>query len=435
MNTAGLFIADNGDTYLDKKRHLWLMSLVIPGIAVAGPLLYMQFQNELFLWAFLVIAYAVFPLMDFLLGEDTSNPPESVVPLLEADPYYRMITILHVPIVIASFVFCAWFVGSYELTVGGYIATAIVAGNIGGHGLNIGHELGHKKNKLDQWLAKIVLAPAAYGHFFIEHNSGHHRHVATPEDPASSRMGENIYAFAIREIPGAIHRAYTIERERLKAEGKSPWSLQNEFLQTMLMTFSAYISLGIWLGASIVPYLLIAAFWSMWQLTSANYIEHYGLLRQKLPSGRYERPQPHHSWNSNHLFSNWALFHLQRHSDHHANATRSYQSLRHFENLPTFPNGYFGMYTIAYIPWLWFKVMNKRLIEVTGGDVAKINILASRREELIRVYHLSKEGMKKELNKETDQTIELKFKQGPKYTITEPSVTERPLTEATILFD
>lgn len=388
MSSAGTFIADDGSVYVDKKRYMWLMSLLLPSIAIAGPVLFMIYHNEFFLWLFFLVAYAFFPLMDMLMGEDTSNPPESVVPLLEADPYYRRIAMAHVPVVIAAFIFCAWFVGSHNLSWTGYLAVALIAGSIGGHGLNIGHELGHKKQKLDRWLAKIVLAPAAYGHFYIEHNRGHHKHVATPEDPASSKMGESIYRFVLREIPGAMARAYRVERKRLRKAGKSPWSLENEFLQTMSMTVGAYAALGIWLGPEVIPYLLISAFWSMWQLTSANYIEHYGLLREKLPSGRYERTKPHHSWNSNHVFSNWALFHLQRHSDHHANAARSYQSLRHFDGVPKLPNGYFGMYSLAYIPWLWFKVMDKRLIELAGGDISKINVLPEKREQLMQKYQL-----------------------------------------------
>jgi len=398
MATAGTFIADNGDVYVDKKRHLWLVSMLIPAMAVTGPLLFMEYGHEAFLWMFIAFWYCLFPVFDFFFGEDTSNPPESVVPQLEADPYYRAITLLQVPVVIATFIFCGWFVANTELSITGYIAAALTAGYIGGYGLNIGHELGHKKNKFDQWMAKIVLAPAAYGHFFVEHNRGHHKMVATPEDPASSKMGENIYTFALRELPNAIIRASRLEKERLNKQGKSAWSLQNEFLQTILMTLGAYVAMAAWLGATVIPYLLIAAFWSMWQLTSANYIEHYGLLRKKLPSGRYERPQPHHSWNSNHVFSNWALFHLQRHSDHHANATRSYQSLRHFDNLPSFPNGYFGMFAAAYIPPLWFSIMNKRLVEVTGGDLSKINILPKKRAQLTEKYNLHEPQETVELN-------------------------------------
>ena len=396
--TAGTFTAPNGDVYTDKKRHAWMVSLMIPALAVSGPLLYQQTQNELFLWMFIAFWYLLFPLIDFVMGEDTSNPPESVVPQLESDPYYKVIARIHVPIVLAVFVYIAWFVANTDLSTAGYIAAALTAGYIGGHGLNIGHELGHKKNKVDQWLAKIVLAPAAYGHFFVEHNRGHHKMVATPEDPASSKMGENIYSFALRELPNAIVRAAKIEHSRLLKEGRNPFSLRNEFIQTMTMTIVFYIAMALWLGSVVVPYLLIAAFWSMWQLTSANYIEHYGLLRQKLPSGRYERPQPHHSWNSNHIFSNWALFHLQRHSDHHANATRAYQSLRHFDGLPSFPNGYFGMFPVAYVPWLWFKIMDPRLVEVVDSDLSQINMYPSKKAKLVAKYCLINKQHQNELN-------------------------------------
>ncbi|WDE08534.1 alkane 1-monooxygenase [Thalassomonas viridans] len=393
MNKAGTFVAKDGTVYVDRKRYLWLFSLLLPCIAVTGPLLYIASNREYLLWLFFLSTYITFPLMDYLLGEDKSSPPTSVIDLLEADMYYRRIARLNVPVIIAAFIFCAWFVASYPLSLSGYLAVALLAGNIGGYGINIGHELGHKRNKLDTWLAKIVLAPAAYGHFLIEHNRGHHKHVATPQDTASAQMGESIYRFALRELPGAISRAWSIEKRRLGKAGKPVWSPENEYLQAMFMTLAFFTVLVVWLGLAVVPYLGICACCSMWQLTSANYIEHYGLLRQKLPEGRYEQIQPHHSWNSDHIFSNWALFHLQRHSDHHANATRSYQALRHFEGLPTLPSGYFGMYTLAYLPWLWFKVMDKRLLQVTGGDISKINILAQKRKKLIKKYQLAYQAL------------------------------------------
>lgn len=382
-------VAENGDVYIDKKRHMWLVSYLIPLAAIAGPILYLYFQHEVLLWLFVLLWYFVFPLADVVMGEDTSNPPDFAIPKLESDPYYRMITLFHVPLVVMVFVFLGWFVTNFELSWWGYFASAILAGYIGGHGINIGHELGHKRHKLDKWMAKIVLAPAAYGHFFIEHNRGHHKHVATPEDPASAKMGESIYRFALRELPGGLSRAYYVEKERMKNKGKSAWSIKNEFIQTMSMTFAFYLSMLLWLGLEVLPFLLIAALWSIWQLTSANYVEHYGLKRKVLPSGRYERPQPHHSWNSNHVFSNWALFHLQRHSDHHANATRSYQSLRHFDHLPSLPNGYFGMFLIAYIPWLWFRVMDKRLVAVTKGELEALNILPEKRQKLSNQFGLT----------------------------------------------
>jgi alkane 1-monooxygenase len=126
-------------------------------------------------------------------------------------------------------------------------------------------------------------------------------------------------------------------------------------------------------GAVILPYLLIQTAFAWWQLTSANYVEHYGLLRQKSPDGRYERCQPHHSWNANHTASNLVLFHLERHSDHHAFAARRYQSLRHYDNVPQLPSGYFGMFLLAYVPPLWRRVMDPKVLALVDGDLNRAN--------------------------------------------------------------
>jgi alkane 1-monooxygenase len=201
-------------------------------------------------------------------------------------------------------------------------------------------------------------------------------------------MGESIYRFVFREMPGAYFRAWDLESERLERKGKSVWSLDNEIVQAGLLTIALYGGLVVWLGPQAVPVLAIIVLWGAFQLSSANYIEHYGLLRRQLPNGRYEPCQPHHSWNSNHLASNLVVFQLQRHSDHHANPTRSYQSLRDFPDLPTLPSGYFGMFLVAYVPPLWYAVMDPLLIKATGGDVARINFLPAKRSALMRRYGL-----------------------------------------------
>ena len=383
--------ADNGLAgYVDRKRRLWLFSLMVPGLALVGPLMYMLVSpNVLWLWLSTIFGYVVIPMLDGVLGEDLSNPPEEDVPALEADPYYRYVTYALVPILWISFIVNIAFLGMHELPWYGTLAVILATGGSLGFGLNLGHEMGHKKTTLERWLAKITLALGCYGHFFVEHNRGHHRDVATPEDPASARMGESIYRFVFREMPGAFFRAWDLEAQRLERCGKSVWSLDNEVLQPALISAALYALLIAWLGIEILPVMLLIAFWGAFQLTQANYIEHYGLLRRKEPSGRYERCQPHHSWNSNHLFSNWALFHLQRHSDHHAHPTRRYQSLRDFPDLPRLPNGYFGMYLLAYFPPLWQRVMDPRLLEAVGHDPQRINFLPAKREQLMRRYGLS----------------------------------------------
>ncbi len=376
------------EPYRDRKRYAWILSLLVPISVGIGPLLMLATGDARLLWIPVVFFYVVAPMLDWLLGEDRSNPPESAVPALDADRYYRWITYLLAPLLWAAFIFSAWFVARHDLPWHALLAMVFITGSVGGFCINLGHELGHKNTQLERWLAKLVLAPTFYGHFYTEHNRGHHRDVATPADPASSRMGETIYSFVLREMPGAFKRAWKLESDRLQREGKSAWSLQNDILQPALITLALWASLVLWLGVGILPFLIVASFWANFQLTSANYIEHYGLLRQERAPGKYEICQPHHSWNSNHIFSNWALFHLQRHSDHHAHPLRRYQSLRHFENLPSLPSGYFGMFTVAYIPPLWRYVMDERLLAVVGRDASRINLDPKKRDALIAQYGL-----------------------------------------------
>jgi len=375
--------------YRDRKRYAWLLSLLVPCTVGIGPAMMVATGDARALWIPVVFFYVVAPLLDWILGEDLSNPPESAVPALDADLYYRWITFALVPVLWAAFVFGAWFVTHYDLPLHGQAAMVMITGSVGGFCINLGHELGHKNTSLEHWLAKIILAPTGCGHFYIEHNRGHHRDVATPIDPASSRMGESIYAFVVREMPGTLRRAWILEVDRLRRAGQPVLSLHNEILQPALITLALWSTLVLWLGWQILPFLALASFWSNFQLTLANYVEHYGLLRGERAPGKYEICQPHHSWNSNHIFSNWALFHLQRHSDHHAHPLRRYQSLRHFDNLPRLPSGYFGMFTLTYFPPLWRYVMDERLLAVVGRDAARINIAPGKRDAVIRKYGLS----------------------------------------------
>jgi alkane 1-monooxygenase len=375
-------------SYRDRKRHLWLASLFFPLLALGGIGIYLLGGSEWALTAPLVAIYGGTTLLDWLLGEDRANPPEALVPQLEADPYYRWLPILTVPMHFAVLIAIAVFVATHPLSLGGMLALALTAGLYSGLGVNTGHELGHKRPRLERWMSRIVLAVPAYGHFCVEHNRGHHRHVATPEDPASSRMGENIYRFACREIPGAFRRGWAAERERLALRGRPVWSFDNEILQSYALSIALQVTLVAVLGWIMLPFLAIHNFFAWWQLTSANYVEHYGLLRQKKPGGGYERCQPHHSWNADYVASNLLLFQLERHSDHHANPARRYQSLRSFSDLPTLPTGYFGMFLVALIPPLWFAVMDRRVLALphVRGDWSRINVDPRRRALLESRY-------------------------------------------------
>jgi alkane 1-monooxygenase len=377
------------DNYIDKKRYAWILSLLVPAFIGAGPVMMLLTHDASWtLWIPLFVVYTVFPIVDFFMGEDRSNPPESAVARLEADFYYRYITYALAPILWGAVIFAVWFVSTRPIPLHGIIAMVLNTGVIGGFCINLGHELGHKKTPVERWLAKLMLAPTGYGHFLIEHNRGHHRYVATPEDPASSRMGETIYEFWLREMPGAAIRAWKIEKETLRNQGYSAWSWRNEILQPAAITLTFWICLTLLFGWQALAFIVAASFWANFQLTTANYIEHYGLLRKKIAPDRYELCQPHHSWNSNHIFSNWVTFHLQRHSDHHAHPLRRYQSLRHFDDLPSLPNGYFGMFVASYFPSLWFKLMDPRLVATVNADANKINFHLKARECLIKKYGL-----------------------------------------------
>lgn len=374
-------------SYTDLKRHWWLISVFMPLLPLSGVIMFYQ-TGEQALLLLPLCGYIVMPILDWLIGSDTNNPPEAIVPQLDADPYYRWLTYATVPLHFVVLIIMCYVVASHALSLWAIFASAIVAGGYSGLGINTAHELGHKNTPIEKALAKIALAVPAYGHFCVEHNRGHHVLVATPEDPASSRMGESIYAFVLREIPATFVRGWKLEAARLKNQSKSWWSWDNEILQSYLMTCLLHGGL-IWaFGWVMLPFLAIHNIWAWFQLTSANYVEHYGLLRQKNPNGRYERCQPHHSWNANYIVSNLALFQLERHSDHHANPSRRYQSLRNFPDLPELPNGYYGMYLLAYVPWLWFRVMDRRLLALPHirGDLSKVNIDPRKRETILARY-------------------------------------------------
>lgn len=380
--------------YRDRKRHGWLLSVFGPALALTGPVAHSLGASSA-IWFFLPLLgfYGLVPLLDWLLGEDLSNPPEAEVPRLEADPYYRAINVAVVPVLWFTTLFNCIFLATHTLPWSSWIATVLVTGAVLGFGLNLSHEQGHKRDWFGRKLALFNSALGGYGHFSIEHNRGHHRHVSTPEDPASARLGESIYRFVLREMPGAFVRAWRLESERLENRGMSRWHGDNEILQAGALTAALYGGLIALYGWPMVPVLALVAFWGAFQLTSANYIEHYGLQRRRVPGGGYERCQPHHSWNSNHLVSNLVVFQLQRHSDHHAHPGRSYQSLRDFPDLPRLPSGYFGMFLIAYLPPLWFAVMDPRVVAAVRRDVACINFLPRQREALMRRFALQAEAV------------------------------------------
>ncbi len=369
--------------WVDRKRYLWLFGLIVPLFPFLGGALATRTGIGVFWYIGPILILGLVPLLDLLAGLDRSNPPDDVIAALEADKYYRWITYLFLPLQYAALVWACWLWSGDSLSVSDKIGLALTIGIVAGIGINTAHELGHKKEKVERWLAKIALAQPFYGHFYIEHNRGHHVRVATPEDPASSRVGENVYAFLPRTVTGSLRSAWRLEQPRFRRRKQSHWSIRNDVLNAWLMSVVLWAALLLVFGLGILPYLLIQAALGIVLLEIVNYLEHYGMLRQKEVTGRYERVRPSHSWNSNNLPTNVLLYHLQRHSDHHANPTRRYQALRDFEEAPVLPTGYSGMILLALIPPLWFRVMDPRVSAHFGGDMSRANIAPGKRDAVL----------------------------------------------------
>ncbi len=371
----------------DGKRYLWLIGAVVPTFLFAGWGLVDATGLGVFWWIGPLFIYVLIPLLDLAIGADPTNPPDDVVAWLEQDRYYRWVTYAFLPLQYLALVTGCWLIAFHDgLGVVDRLGIAFTLGTLNGVAINTAHELGHKKEHAERWLAKIALAPTGYGHFFIEHNRGHHVRVATPEDPASSRLGESFWAFLPRTVLGSLRNGWSLERNRLRRMGKRTFSLRNDILNAWAMTLVLWAALVVAFGAVIVPYLVIQAVFGFCLLEAVNYLEHYGLQRQRLENGRWERVTPRHSWNNNNVTTNLFLYHLQRHSDHHANPTRRYQALRHFEDSPQLPSGYATMIVLCYVPPLWRRVMDRRVLAHYDGDVSRANIHPRRRESVLARY-------------------------------------------------
>ena len=321
-------------------------------------------------WAFLPVIYAYFfiPILDEIIGKDAQNVQKEEFEELIKEKYFDFLVYSHVWIHLLILAFVGYQLANYSYSIiqisGFIISQGVYAASI----INVAHELGHRNSLVAQWHSKIALMSVCYAHFLVEHNRGHHVHVATPEDPATSKRNQTVYAFWKQTLIGSFVSAWKIENHLINKNGLKKWSLRNEVIQGI--AGSLFIACLLFVGISFfrneLSYIVVLHFFgqsviAILSLECVNYIEHYGIVRRELSPGKYEKVNPLHSWNANHFYSNLMLFHLQRHSDHHAYASRPYQVLRHFDESPQLPFGYPVMILISLFPSLWFKIMNKKL--------------------------------------------------------------------------
>ncbi|MGW5770601.1 alkane 1-monooxygenase [Streptomyces longwoodensis] len=357
----------------DRKRYAWLLGLAVPTLPFQAAALVAVTDWAPLWWWGPFFAFVLIPLLDAVIGPDRENPPDEVIPLLEQDRYYRWCTYLYLPLQYAGLGY-ACLLWSRGMAVPDALGLAATVGVVAGVAINTAHELGHKRETAERRLARLALAQAGYGHFYVEHNHGHHVRVATREDPASSRLGESVWAFLPRTVVGSLRSAWRLEARRLGRRRQRTWSRHNDVLTAWGLTAALYALLAAWFGAAVLPCLLLQAACGILLLETVNYLEHYGLLRERRSDGRYERVAPRHSWNSNNTTSNIFLYQLQRHSDHHANPLRRYQTLRHFDEAPQLPSGYASMIVLAWLTPLWRRVMDPKVLAHYGGDVQRANL-------------------------------------------------------------
>jgi alkane 1-monooxygenase len=320
------------------------------------------------IWLPLIYAWIIVPLLELVLKPNPMNLNETEEELAKSDRTYDFLLYF---VVILQYVALARFLYAMShdsMTWMDIIGRTWVMGMLCGvFGINVGHELGHRNTKFEQILARTLLLSSLYMHFFIEHNKGHHKRVATPEDPSSARFGEWVYAFYFRSIIFSYFSAWRISNNETIKKGNLVFSFHNEMIRYTIIQIMFTVSIFLIFGWFACLCFLLAAGIGILLLETVNYIEHYGLQRNAIGDGKYERAMPAHSWNSNHVVGRLMLFELSRHSDHHYLASRKYQVLRHHDDSPQMPTGYPGMMLLSLFPPAWFFVMNKRVRKQERG--------------------------------------------------------------------
>lgn len=321
-----------------------------------------------------IIAFVILPLFELFFKGNTDNFSKEQEQVKKKESRFDWMVYLNVLLQWGIVAFFLYRVAFTELSnwefAGMILSVGICCGVLG---INVAHELGHRRKKYEQWMAKALLLSSLYMHFFIEHNRGHHKNVSTDLDPASSRKNEPIYLFYFRSIIGSYLHAWKLENDRLKKAGKSIFTLENEMIRYHIWEGALVVGIFTFLGLKAGIAFLCVAAGGYLLLESVNYIEHYGLRRKELSPGRFEKTMPWHSWNSNHTFGRIFLYDLTRHSDHHYLASRKYQVLRHMNDAPQLPTGYPGAILLALVPPLWFNIMNKRVDSLNEEGKACLN--------------------------------------------------------------
>lgn len=309
-----------------------------------------------------VYAFGIIPVLELLLPIQTENLTAEEADSKLKSKVFDWLLYMNLPVVFALLIYSFIIVSTnvletYEF-IGMFISMGIVLGT---NGINVAHELGHRQSTNERFIGKALLLPAFYMHFYIEHNFGHHLHAATPEDPATARYNQSVYSFWFTSTVRQYFNAWRIQTKRLQNNNQSFLSVNNDMLWYTILQLTYLAVVFMFFGKTVLLFALLSGIGGFIMLETVNYIEHYGLLRHKTKSGRYERVREMHSWNSNHVVGRIVLYELTRHSDHHYKTSKKYQILDCHDESPQMPYGYPTSMVLALMPPLWFKIMNKRV--------------------------------------------------------------------------
>ncbi|MCF7559574.1 alkane 1-monooxygenase [Sabulilitoribacter multivorans] len=335
----------------------YLAAFSIPLVAFVG----IRYQGALS-FATPLYGFVVIPILELIFPIDNRNISEAESNSLKNKKLFDWLLYLNIPIVYGLLIFALITVTTTSLKTYEFIGLIISMGIVlGVNGINVAHELGHRQNTNERYLGKMLLLPALYMHFYIEHNYGHHLHAATKEDPATAKYNQSVYSFWVTSVFRQYLSAWKIQKNLLIKNNLSAISFKNDMLwYAFLQIFYLTIVTALF-GSTGFLFALFSAIFGFILLETVNYIEHYGLLRLKTKSGRYERVQEIHSWNSNHVIGRIVLYELTRHSDHHYKTSKKYQILDCHDESPQMPYGYPTSMVLSLLPPLWFKIMNKRI--------------------------------------------------------------------------
>lgn len=373
--------------FIDRKKTLWLFALSWLSLPAIGSYFALVTGSEFYYWLVPIVWFALVPILDLVLARDYRGPNEAQAAQLDSQFYYSFLIDLAVPITYGTLIYSAWALAGSNSSAVGFIGLGLSLGIVIGTLITISRAYARCETRTEKVLAFLATAIVGFGHFRLAHTVAHQQACATPADPASARMGESLYKFLIRSLPGSIEQAWGIEQRRRAQSGRIKALVSNEIMQSLVFAAVLHGTIIATFGPRVIPVLLIAVAFAWLFQTAIVYVQHYGLLREKRDDGAYVKCSSHHAWNSAHAASSLVMFNATYHADAHAHPARRFQSMRVEDDAAELPFGFAAAIIVAAIPKLWFRSMDPAVTRWANGDLLRVNIDGGAYTDLMAQYH------------------------------------------------